>query len=227
MLKVFIGYDHAEAIAFNTLAHSIWREASRPVSITPLRLNQLPLTRERNPKQSTEFSFSRFLVPYLCDYKGWALFLDCDMLFRDDIAKLFNEHDPKYAVQVVKHPDYKSSVKEKFLGNTQTNYPKKNWSSVMLFNNDRCRSLTPQYVNFVSGLDLHRFNWLLNEEVGELSPKWNYLVGENTYQTPDVEPGNVHFTLGTPCFPEYSDCEYSEEWYECRNDMMNVGGSNV
>src|SRR3990167_3020166 len=140
MIRIFIGYDPREAVAFNVLAHSIQSRATRPVAITPLMLSQLDglMWRERHNLQSTDFSFSRFLVPHLCGFEGWALFMDCDMLVLDDIAQLWDLRDDRFAVQCVKH-EHVPPEQKKFLGQAQTRYEKKNWSSVMLFNNPRCR----------------------------------------------------------------------------------------
>jgi hypothetical protein len=141
MIPVYIGFDPREAIAYSVLAHSIHAYATQPVSIAPLMLNQLQglLTRERHPLQSSDFSFSRFLTPSLSGYSGWSLFMDCDMLMLDDIAKLWAMRDERYAVMVVKH-DHVPKEARKFLGEPQTKYEKKNWSSVMLFNNAKCRA---------------------------------------------------------------------------------------
>lgn len=221
MINVFIGYDPREAVAFSVLAHSIQSHASEPVSIAPLMLEQLKsvLTRERHPLQSTDFSFSRFLVPCLSGYSGWSVFMDCDMLVRDDIAKLWRLRDERYAVMVVKH-DHVPRETVKFLGEPQSKYEKKNWSSVMLFNNARCRALTPEYVNTASGLDLHQFKWLGNDEqIGALPDRWNHLVG---YNAPRNDAALVHYTLGGPYFPEYAGCEYAAEWRAERDAMLNV-----
>src|SRR3990167_2375239 len=216
MLRCFIGYDPAETVAYHVLAHSILRHASVPVSVTPLKLSQLPLTRARTPTQSTEFAFSRFLVPWLCNYEGEAIFLDCDMLCRDDIAKM--RPDRAAAVSVVKH-DYEPKEGRKFLNNLQTAYPKKNWSSVMLFQNALCKELTPQTVNIQSGLYLHQFKWLPNEaSIGSIPSGWNHLVGE--YATnPDAKI--AHLTLGTPCFAQYADCEFAQEWRDEQDRMLD------
>ena len=215
MVRVFIGYDPAETVAYHVLAHSIMRHASVPVSITPLVLSQLPMTRERDTRQSTEFSFSRFLVPWLCGFKGEAIFLDCDILVMADIAELRCEKGK--SVSVVKH-DYTPSTEGKFLGNTQTRYEKKNWSSVMVFDCGGCATLTPEYVNTASGLELHQFKWLGGEYlIGSLAPEWNHLVGE---YPPNRAARIVHFTLGTPCFAKYANCEYAEEWHEERRLML-------
>jgi len=221
MIRVFIGFDSRETVAFHVLSHSIHAHATEPVTIAPLARRQLgPLfTRERDPLQSTDFSISRFLTPYLCDFHDWALFLDCDMLFLDDIAKLWALRDDRYAVMVVKH-DYVPKDDTKFLGAVQTPYARKNWSSVMLFNNARCRALTPAYVNSATGLDLHQFKWLDDEAwIGELPPRWNHLIGEYPY-TPDA--GNVHFTRGGPYFDEYRDSDYAAHWFAARDAALRV-----
>ena len=220
LVRIFIGYDPREAIAFRVLSHSILRRATLPVSIAPLSLSQLKdvMTRERNPLQSTDFSFSRFLTPYLSGYEGWSLFIDCDMLVLDDIANLWKLRDDRFAVQVVQHSHVPRET-VKFLGATQTKYEKKNWSSVILFNNDRCRALTPEYVNTASGLELHQFKWLGNENlIGPLPHRWNHLVG---YDPPNNDVSLVHYTIGGPYFPEYVDCEYGDAWRAELADMAH------
>ena len=170
MIRVFIGFDTVETVSYHVLSHSIQARCSEPVSITPLMLTQLSglMTREHHNLQSTEFSFSRFLVPHLCDYQGWALFMDCDMLVLDDMADLWKLRDDNFAVQVVKH-DHVPKETTKFLGQPQSKYEKKNWSSVMLFNNAKCRALTQDLVNTATGLELHRFQWLGDDDlIGEI-----------------------------------------------------------
>jgi hypothetical protein len=220
-LKIYIGFDPRETIAFHVLSQSIHRHASVPVSITPLMLRELSgvLTRERHALQSTDFSFSRFLTPYLSQYEGWSVFMDCDMLMREDIANLYALRDERYAVMVVKH-DHVPNESVKFLDQPQTAYPKKNWSSVMLFNNARCRELTPDYVNRASGLELHQFKWLANDDlIGQIPAPWNHLVG---YDKPRADAALVHYTLGGPYFDEFSKCEYAQEWREERQNMLHV-----
>jgi len=222
LIRIFIGFDQREAVAYSVLARSIQARASAPVTIAPLALSQLSrvLTRERHPLQSTDFSFSRFLTPYLSDYAGWSLFMDCDMLMRDDVAKLWDLRDERYAVQVVKH-DHKPREAVKFLGAAQTSYEKKNWSSVMLFNNAKCRALTPDYVNSASGLELHQFKWLENDEsIGDLPRRWNHLVG---YDAPGADVSLAHFTIGGPYFPAYADCSFADEWRAERDAMLYAG----
>ena len=221
MIRVFIGYDPREAAAFSVLAYSIHARSSQPVSIVPLILSELRgvITRERHPLQSTDFSFSRFLTPYLSDYSGWSIFMDCDMLVLDDIAKLYALRDERYAVMVVKH-DHKPKENKKFLDQPQTPYRKKNWSSVMLFNNAACRALTTEYVNTASGLELHQFKWLGNDDlIGELPDRWNHLVG---YNPPRGDASLVHYTLGGPYFNEYRNCEYADEWRREQQAMLRV-----
>jgi len=222
LIPVFIGFDAREAVACNVLAYSIQRRASRPVAITPVMLSQLGgiYRRERHPLQSTDFSFSRFLTPFLCDYAGWSIFMDCDMLVLDDIAKLWALRDDRYAVMVVKHHHVPKET-TKFLGEPQSRYEKKNWSSVMLFNNARCKGLTADYVNRATGLELHQFKWLENEGlIGDLPHRWNHLVG---YDAVSSDVSLVHYTLGGPYFREYENCEYAREWFDERDAMLKAG----
>lgn len=221
MINVFVGYDAREAVAYSVLAYSIQARASEPVQIAPLMLSQLKtvLTRERHPLQSSDFSFSRFLTPYLSDYAGWSIFMDCDMLMLEDIARLYQLRDDRYAVMVVKH-EHVPRETVKFLGEPQSKYEKKNWSSVILFNNARCRALTPEYVNSASGLELHQFKWLGDDRlIGGLPDRWNHLVG---YNAPRRDAALAHFTQGGPYFDEYRDCEYSAEWFAERDAMLRA-----
>jgi len=214
MFRIFIGYDPKEAAAYHTLAHSIARRSSIPVAIAPVMRSQLQgiYTRERGPTESTEFSLTRFLVPHLSGYRGWSLFMDCDMLCRVDIAELeaFSAAAADKAVLVCQH-DYVPKTERKFLGQVQTKYPRKNWSSLMLFNNERCKALTPAYVNTAGGLELHRFAWTPDASIGSLPLEWNWLVGE---YAPRQDAKIVHYTLGGPYFPDYRNCDYADEWLE-------------
>lgn len=221
VIRVFIGFDPRETVACNVLAHSIQARASQPVAIAPLALSQLRgvLTRERHPLQSTDFSFSRFLTPFLSGYGGWSVFMDCDMLMLEDIAKLMALRDERYAVMVVKH-NHVPRESRKFLGEPQSKYEKKNWSSVMLFNNARCRALTRDYVNSASGLELHQFKWLADDAlIGALPARWNHLVG---YDAPRADAALVHYTLGGPYFEAFADCEYAAEWRREREAMLHA-----
>lgn len=212
MIRVFIGYDSQEPVSFHVAAHSLLRHAKQPVSITGLVLSQLPMTRARDPRQSTDFAFSRFLVPYLCGFSGAAVFVDCDVLFRADVGELVDAADLSRPVSVVKH-SYTPRDGSKFLAHEQLAYRCKNWSSVMVFNSGiaECRTLTPEYVNNASGLELHQFAWAADERIAALPRSWNHLVGE---YKPNPTAKLVHFTLGTPCFARYRDCEFAREWFE-------------
>jgi len=219
MINIFIGYDNKERVAYNVLSHSIIQNSTKPVAITPIALNNLKddFVRERNSLSSTEFSFSRFMIPHLMNYQGWALFMDCDMLMFEDIAELWRMRDDSKAIQVCKH-DYTPKEKTKFLGQTQTVYPKKNWSSFMLMNCKKCSTLTPDYVNRASGLELHQFKWLESEDlIGDLPLEWNWLVVEYEHKD-DVK--NVHYTKGGPWFEEYRECDYSKDWFVNHDECM-------
>ncbi len=223
MINIFIGYDSKEKVAYNVLSHSIIQNSTKPVAITPIALNHLKddFVRERNALSSTEFSFSRFMIPHLMNYQGWALFMDCDMLMFEDVSELWRMRDDSKAIQVCKH-DYVPKEKTKFLGQTQTAYPKKNWSSFMLMNCKKCSSLTPDYVNRASGLELHQFKWLEGDHlIGDLPLEWNWLVGEYEHKD-DVK--NVHYTKGGPWFEEYARCDYSQDWFK---NLEESNGSGV
>ena len=224
MIRIFIGYDSREAVAINVLSHSIQTRASEPVEIVPLMLSQLRsvFKREAHPLQSTEFSFSRFLVPHLSQYEGWSLFCDCDMLMLDDLANLWKLRDETYAVQVVKH-EHNPGETKKFLNKPQSRYEKKNWSSVILFNNAKCTALTPAYVNTATGLELHQFKWLNDDSlIGELPHRWNHLVDYDPTVPPD-QVSLIHFTEGGPYFDDYKECSYADLWFAERERMLFAG----
>lgn len=220
-LKVCIGYDYREAIAYHVLAHSIMRRASKPVTIQPIILSQYGdfWKRERSPLQSTDFTYARFLTPWLADDGEVSIFMDCDMLCLTDIWKLeaIARADPYQDVFVVKH-DYHPRTEDKFLGQKQTAYPCKNWSSLIAFNGHRqaVRGLDPAYVNKAEPMDLHQFKWAQN--VGSLDPEWNHLVGE---YPPNPNAKIVHFTLGGPYFRGYENCEFADAWFEELRDMQH------
>lgn len=223
MIKVFIGFDPVESVAWHTLVSSIYRQCSRPLAIIPINLKNLTgiYNRPRDLKQSNEFSFSRFLVPYLCNYSGLAVFLDCDQLLRTDIAEIFSviDNQPGKAVYVVKHT-YEPRTDVKYLDTVQYKYPRKNWSSVVLWNcgHEKNRLITPDFVNTSEALSLHRFSWLDDAEIGDLDIRWNWLVGE--YDDPPNNVKNVHWTLGGPYFNEYRNVDFAEEWFRERDNML-------
>ena len=223
MIRIFIGYDPRETVAYHVLCHSILSRSTRPILITPLALNHMKdvMWRERHNLQSTDFSFSRFLVPYLCNFNDWAIFMDCDMLVLDDIANLWDLRNDKFDVMCVKHNHTPKETK-KFLGQPQTQYEKKNWSSVMLFNSQKCKVLTPKYVNEETGLNLHRFNWVGDDTlIGDLPPRWNHLVDYDP-KVPKEQLSNLHFTTGGPYFEEFKNCGYSDLWFKERDKMLST-----
>lgn len=213
-INIAIGVDSREFVAFQTVQSSIIRRASQPLNIIPIALNTLRSVfyREIPATASTEFSFTRFLAPYLCNYEGWVIFIDGDMVVLDDIAKLWNLRDDRYAIMCVKH-DHRPTETTKFLGQQQTVYERKNWSSVMLMNCARCKNLTPEYVNTASGLDLHRFKWLeKDEDIGEIPPEWNHLVGWSDGNLEDQKL--LHWTEGGPYFTSYANTKWADIWRE-------------
>ncbi len=213
-INIAIGVDYREFVAFQTAQSSIIRRSSVPVKIIPIAINTLRSVFQRDipATASTEFSFTRFLAPYLCGYDGWVIFIDGDMVVLDDIAKLWNLRDDRYAIMCVKH-DHRPTETTKFLGQQQTVYERKNWSSVMLMNCARCKMLTPDYVNTASGLDLHRFQWLKSEdEIGEIPPAWNHLIGWSKGALEDQKI--LHWTEGGPYFTSYSNAKWADVWRE-------------
>ena len=222
-MKVFVGYDTREDIAYQVCKHSI-ESKSELADVRPLKQQELRdagwYTRPIDKLASTEFTFTRFLIPELTNFKGWALFMDCDMILTTDIKELFDQADPKYAVMCVQH-DYTPKEGTKMDGQKQTIYPRKNWSSVMLFNcaHPSNASLTMDLVNNpeINGAYLHRFSWLKDEEIGELDHTWNYLVG--VYDDID-KPKLIHYTEGGPWFENYRDCEFNDLWKQELYDMF-------
>ena len=211
MIKVFIGYDSKETIAYHVCSNSIVRQSTQPVSITPLALNLLNDYSETHTDTSNEFVYTRFLVPYLMNYNGWAMFIDGDMILQDDIINLWNLRDDSKAVMVVKH-DYKTKMSTKYLNAKNEDYPRKNWSSVILWNcnHPAHKILSPEFVQRSMGSYLHRFSWLEDKDIGELPIEWNWLAdeyGENQHAK------LIHYTLGTPCFEEFNNTPMSELWH--------------
>lgn len=213
-IPIFIGYDPREAIAYHTCVNSIVRNASRPVAIVPLALNLFKDYNETHTDGSNHFIYTRFLVPHLQDYTGHAIFIDGDMIVRGDIAELWDMRDPGCDVQVVKH-DYQTRMPVKYLGAKNENYPRKNWSSVILWNcssyPNRC--LTPDFVQHSTGSYLHRFSWVNDQRIGELPKEWNWLPDE---YGPNADAKLLHYTLGTPCFQEFANTPQGSEWHRER-----------
>ena len=219
ILNIYIGYDEVEIVAYHTLSQSIIKHASGPVRISPIcsKHFQKFFNRPRDEKQSNDFSFTRFLVPYLNNYDGYAIFMDCDMMLKTDIYEVLNEIDTNNAISVVQH-DYTPSDTVKYLNKVQYAYPRKNWSSFVVWNcsHEKNRKLTPTFVESASGLELHRFTWLLDTEIGGLDSRWNWLVGD--YVNPPMDVKNVHWTIGGPYFEEYSDVDFSAEWFDMNQE---------
>ncbi len=226
-IPIFIGYDPRERAATNVLIDSLYQHSSHPIAIHPLVTPQLEnqglYRRTRDPKQSTAFSFTRFLVPYLMNFKGWAIFMDCDMLCRNDITELWEQRNDNFAVMCVHH-QHKPNESVKFQGEPQTPYPKKNWSSLMLMNCSRCSALTVDFVNSASGLELHRFHWLSGDhEIGELKDSWNHLIDvQNPQVSNDAEM--LHWTLGGPWFRDQRTMggALAAEWFSARDEAMKL-----
>lgn len=214
MIDIVVGYDEREAVAYHTFCESVIANTSVPVRFTPLVAHGI----DGKKDGSNAFIYARFLVPYLMGYKGWAIFADGDMVVNYDIAKLWELRDEQYAVQVVKH-DYKTKHSTKYLGNKNEDYPRKNWSSVILWNCEHVahRRLTPREVQGLSGNFLHRFEWLNDSEIGGLPLYWNWLAME--YPTNQYAK-LIHYTIGTPCFRDYHDCDLNEYWWRYYNDSQ-------
>jgi len=220
--KVFVGYDSREDIAWQVCRHSLRRHhPGDSLDIIPIRqpiVRELGLyTRPFDASASTEFSLTRFLTPYLAAQGGWVVFCDCDFLFTSDIRQVFDGLDPQKAVYVVQH-DYTPSLQVKMDGKRQTIYPRKNWSSFMLFNCDHpdVKALTPALVNSAPPAFLHRFEWVRDDaDIGALEWDWNYLVGE--YPRPDKTPRVIHYTNGGPWFKEWQGVDYADLWLQERD----------
>ena len=213
-IPVFVGYDPREAIAYHTCVNSIIRHASQPVAIIPIALNLFQDYKETHTDGSNHFIYTRFLVPHLMGFKGWAIFIDGDMIIRGDIVELWNLREIDKDVMVVKH-DYQTCMPVKYLGAKNEDYPRKNWSSVILWNCNSFpnRQLTPEFVQTSSGSFLHRFSWLDDDRIGDLPPEWNWLPDEYGANT---EAKLLHYTLGTPCFQEFADTPQGNEWHRER-----------
>ena len=211
MIRIFVGYDTKETIAYHVCANSIIRNSSQPVGITPLALSTLKDYNEIHTDGSNHFVYTRFLVPHLMNYTGCAIFIDGDMVVTEDIVKLLELYDPSYAVQVIKH-NYKTKQSIKYLGAKNEDYPCKNWSSVMLWNCSHTKNkiLTPEFVKHATGAQLHRFSWLSDNDVGELPVEWNWLADEYGVNN---DAKIIHYTLGTPCFEEYANTPMADVWH--------------
>lgn len=228
MIRVYMGYDPRDTLAFEVAAHSLKTHASDRVTIVPLKdwelrhrgiyfrtcwINERGQRFDGNDGVpcSTEFSYLRFLIPFLEDFKDdWVVWTDPDVLWRADINELLSLIDRDKAIMCVKH-DHRPDEELKMTGTIQRRYERKNWSSVMAINPARNRHLTKFCVNRSSKDWLHAFSWLQNEEIGDLGPEWNWLAG---WSSPDIDPKLVHFTRGSPDMPGHADEPYADEWWE-------------
>lgn len=229
-MKLYLGWDDREAEAFEVARQSIFQFATRTVDIEKISLKIEPYRRHTEwrdgrmwdliseASMSTAHAIARFFVPYIQGYKGWALFMDSDILCRDDIQDLMDMADPGFAVQVVKHCYYPPGTTKKD-GAVQTRYTRKNWSSVMLWNcghpaNER---LDLKLLNSAPGRDLHRFCWLEDQYIGSLPERWNWLVN---HSSEDISPAIVHFTEGLPSIEGHESDPYAGEWLEVKNGIL-------
>ena len=210
-INVFVGFDQLEAIAYHVFCQSVLEKSTSLINFTPLAHQNLNFFKNHDDG-SNKFIYSRFLTPFLNEYSGWAIFADGDMVCNHDITELWNLKDPSKAVQVVKH-EYKTKKTVKYLGNKNEDYPRKNWSSLVLWNCEHPANkiLTPEFIQDKPGSFLHRFSWLDDSQIGELPIEWNWLAIEY--------PNNpaakiIHYTLGTPCFKEYSTTSQADIWQQ-------------
>ena len=225
-MKWFVGWDWRDDLAFKVFERSLRAHSTMPLEVIPIfdrelrkaglywrsyrvdRDGQMWDDRDGKPF-STAFSFTRFAVPLMCDYADeWVVFSDPDMLVRVDIAKLFDQIDKTKAVYCVKH-EHHPKEESKIDGVLQQPYRRKNWSSLMVLNPSRCKTLTKYDLNNASGVELHSFTWIDDAMIGGLTESWNWLEG---YSPPEIVPDIVHYTRGTPDFPGYENSAYADEW---------------
>ena len=213
-INIFIGLDEPYKIAYETCKSSILSQNKKyNLNIRPINYNTVKdYKRKKTKTESTQFSFARFWVPYESGFKGKSIFVDSDFLFLKSIDDLIDLYDEKKAIMCCKH-DYQPKNEVKMDGKIQTSYPRKNWSSLVMFNNEhpKNKTLEPWLLNTLTGAYLHRFMWLADRDIGSLPLEWNWLV--NWYkEEPGFAPNALHFTEGGPWLEGYENCEYSERW---------------
>ena len=214
-LRIFIGWDSREEQAYDVCVKSLEEHASESLDIRPIKREDLMeknlYFREQPESGSVEFTYTRFLVPFLSNYDGWSLFIDCDFLFTRDVAELFAHANDDYALMCVKH-DYIPKNSIKMDGQKQVSYPRKNWSSCVLWNcnHPSNKVLTPEIASTETGAYLHRFQFLTDDLIGEIPLEWNWLEGE--YDKPETPPAVIHFTNGGPWFENWQDVDYADLW---------------
>ena len=211
-VRLAVGFDQREAVAYHAFCQSVLEKASAPVHFIPLAENTLDDYKETHTDGSNKFIYSRFLTPHLHGFNGWAIFADGDMICQADIKELWNLRDDSKAVLVVKH-DYKTTAHRKYFGNKNEDYPRKNWSSVILWNcgHPANQILTPSFIQSQTGAFLHRFSWLTDDQIGELPKEWNWLAIEYP-DNPNAKL--IHYTLGTPCLTDYKDSPMADSWHQ-------------
>lgn len=225
--RVYIGWDSREDIAYQVARQSILRHASIPVEVTPIKQDAVRALglydKPVDPLASTEFTYTRFLVPALAGYEGWALFIDCDFLFTADIAALVKQINDTYALMCVHH-DHRPPETQKMDGCTQTVYPRKNWSSMMLINcaHPDVKKLTPEVVNTQTGAYLHRFEWLQDQDIGAVDATWNWLEGWSPKPDDGSPPNVIHYTRGGPWFDNWQHVDYADLWLAEAGSLMNT-----
>jgi lipopolysaccharide biosynthesis glycosyltransferase len=224
-IHFFVGYDSKEDIAYRVCKSSLIANSSNEIIINSLKVDELIsknyYRREKDPLASTEFTYTRFLIPTLMNYKGWAVFCDCDFLFLNDPFKMFENLDESKAIYCVQH-DYVPKEKHKMDGQKQTIYPRKNWSSLIIYNcaHPSNKKLSIDLVNSETGSYLHQFKWLRDSEIGSLDERWNWLEGWSSNNT-TKKPFAVHYTRGGPWFDEWQDVEYANEWLQERDKYLD------
>jgi len=210
--QIYIGYEEREHKAYEVCESSLKRRSN--IDVVKLRSQDIPeYNRDWGEPQSTDFTYTRFWIPYLSDYKGWSFFVDCDFLFLADPLEILENINPDKAVYVVKHPGYIPNSQLKMDGIPQHRAYRKNWASFILYNNEHSKNntLTPQYLNnYRPGLDFHQFRWLDDEDIGSLPLEWNCLDDYYNLENPKA----IHYTDGGPWFDNYQDTMYSDLWYK-------------
>ena len=223
-MKIFIGYDERESVAYHVATQSIIENTKAEVSISPLNIHTLKelgvYDKPLDDRASNSFSYTRFLTPYLSDFVGTSIYLDPDVVVLGDLTELVrmvecgNVFSPVY---VAKH-NYKPKMQKKYFGAKQYAYRRKNWSSVMVFRNSACKILSPEYINSASPATLHQMEWVnstsKNREVGEIPKEWNWLVDEYPH---NEDAKILHYTNGIPAIDGFGDSGHSDVWWEYYN----------
>lgn len=231
-IRIYVGWDSREDIAYQVCRHSILDRTSEPVQVIALRQQVLReagiYSRATDPLASTEFTYTRFLVPHLAGFDGWAIFCDCDFLWLGDVQKLIDQIDDRYAAMCVHH-DHRPPETMKMDGSVQTVYPRKNWSSLVLYNcgHPKNRALSPEKVSAETGAFLHRFQWLEDDELGAVAETWNWLEGWSQPPEDGYPPNVVHYTRGGPWFDNWQDVSYAAEWLAEEEAFQREGGVDV